>query len=389
MIKGKSRVCNRRDNQEEVYIPPEMAGIILIFVVMALVLFGIIMLYSVTAANMGTSMLIKQLMWAILGIVCAVIINIAGYKKIIRIALPLIILSCILLIAARFSRPINGAYRWIQLPGGFGNIQPSELAKLSVILYLSYYLPKYQRFITRSFVGVFKAIFFVGITTLLVLVGMDLGTTVLICVVIWSMLFVSGVRFRFLLPPLIIIPVLPIILKHYSKVRWDRITSFMNPELYEKTIGYQLWLSILAMGSGSWSGLGFSKSRMKAQYLPESHTDFILSIIGEELGYIAILAVLAGYILFFIIAMYISFKAKDKEGKILAFAIGVIVVLQAAINLGVVSGAFPTKGISAPFISYGGSNMIISLIFTGLLISISRDRCEEKTKIKDNIRLGG
>jgi len=388
MLKDKIITSKRKNAQGDVYVPPETAGIILIFVVMALILFGIIMLYSVTAANMGTSMLIKQLMWAILGIACAVVINVVGYKKIIKLALPLIILSCILLIAARFSRPINGAYRWIQLPGGFGNIQPSELAKLSIILYLSYYLPKYQRLVTRSFFAVLKSIFLVGITTALVLVGMDLGTTVLICAVIWCMLFVAGVRLVFLIPPLVLVPILPIVLKYYSKVRWDRITSFMNPELYEKTIGYQLWLSILAMGSGSWTGLGFSKSRMKAQYLPESHTDFILSIIGEELGYVAILAVIAGYILFFIIAMYISFRSKDKEGKILAFAIGVIVALQAAINLGVVSGAFPTKGISAPFISYGGSNMIISLIFTGLLISVSRDRCEDKTKIKDNIRLG-
>ena len=213
---------------------------------------------------------------------------------------------------------------------------------------------------------------FICIITLgLILIGKDLGTTVLLAAVIWIILFVTGVKLRFILPPLIIIPIIPFILKHYNKIRWVRITSFLNPERYQQSTGYQLWLSILAMGSGSWTGLGFAKSRMKAKYLPEAHTDFILSIVGEELGYITLLILILIYIIFFILSVYISTRARDKEGMILGFGLSAMIALQAIINIGVVSGAFPTKGMPAPFISYGGSNMIVCLVSAGFLISIA------------------
>ena len=360
-----------KKRQKRNFTPPQKSGIILVFVVMGLVLFGLTMLYSTTSGSIGASLLVKQVFWISIGITGATLVNYIGYKKILPYSSYLIWASCILLILARFSRPINGAYRWIRIPGGIGNIQPSELAKLAIVLFLAYYLPKHQRQINSSIKHLIYPLFICGIVLLLILIGKDLGTTVLLASVIWIILFVSGVKFRILFPPLLLLPAIPLILKYYSRVRWVRITSFLNPERYQQSTGYQLWLSILAIGSGSWTGLGFARSRMKAEYLPEAHTDFILSIVGEELGFIALLTLILAYILFLCLSVYISTRAKDKEGMILGFGLSAMIALQAIINIGVVSGAFPTKGMPAPFMSYGGSNIIICLISIGFLLSIS------------------
>jgi cell division protein FtsW len=227
-----------------------------------------------------------------------------------------------------------------------------------------------------------------GVTLILVLAGHDLGTTILIATVIWIILLVSGVKLRYMIPPVAIIPLIPIILKYADKMRWARITAYLSPEVYQKTIGYQLWLSILALGSGSWTGLGFTQSRMKAQYLPEAHTDFILSIVGEELGYITLLILISAYVLFICLSVFISIKSKDKEGMLLGFGCSVMIALQAIINIGVVSGAFPTKGMPAPFISYGGSNAIVCLICVGFLLSISNPRQTEQKGPNKGVQLG-
>ena len=352
----------------------------MIFVVMGLVLFGLTMLYSTTSGSVGASLLIKQVFWIFIGIAAATSINFIGYKKILPYSLHLVGVSCLLLVLARFSHPINGAHRWIRIPGGVGNIQPSELAKLATILFLAYYLPKYQRQINSSLRYLIRPLFVCGTVLLLILVGKDLGTTILLAGIIWIVLFVAGVKLRYLFPPLLILPAIPIILKHFSRIRWERITSFLDPERYQQSTGYQLWLSILAIGSGSWTGLGFAKSRMKAEYLPEAHTDFILSIVGEELGFIALSTLILMYVVFLVLSVFISTRAKDKEGMILGFGLSAMIALQAIINIGVVCGALPTKGMPAPFISYGGSNIIICLVSVGFLLSISNYKGVKKRR---------
>ena len=360
------------------YFPPKKCGIALIFLVMGLVLFGVIMLYSTTSSTAGAGMLIKQVMWIGLGIIAVTLINIIGYKAIIPYAKYLLILSWILLVAARFCREINGAYRWIPLPGGMGNIQPSELAKIAVIMFLAYYTPKNQRQMKFSLKALVYPLTLCTITMGLVILGKDLGTTILIAAIIWLMLIVSGVKLRHLILPVSLLPFLFIGLKLFDKIRWARVVSFLNPEVYQKTIGYQLWFSLLALGSGSWTGLGFTKSRMKAQYLPEAHTDFILAIVGEELGFICLIILITAYVVFLVLSVFISIKARDKEGMMLGFGASAMIALQAIINIGVVSGVFPTKGMPAPFISYGGSNIIVCLICAGLIINIANPKDKEQ-----------
>lgn len=384
-LSGSSGIESLSRNRE--FAPAKKSGIALIFIVMSIVVFGVIMLYSTTSTLSGTSMLVKQVMWIIVGIFAVTFINSVGYNAILPYAKYLLAVTWVLLLFALLCKPVNGAYRWIPLPGGIGNIQPSELAKIVTIMFLAHYIPRNQRNIKSSL----KALIFPGFmciaTLMLVLAGHDLGTTILIAAVVWIMLMVSGVKLRYMLPPIIIIPMIPVFLKYADKMRWARITSFLSPEVYQKTIGYQLWFSILALGSGSWTGLGFAKSRMKAQYLPESHTDFILAIVGEELGFIALLLIICAYVAFMCLSVYISAKAKDKEGMLLGFGCSVMIALQAIINIGVVSGAFPTKGMPAPFISYGGSNIIVCLICAGFILSISNPKNSDQVKANKGVHL--
>ena len=367
-----SHIKQPKSEKKHKYTPPQKSGIALAFIVMGLILFGLIMLYSTSVGSgKGIGLLIKQSLWIMLGIICAAGINVIGYKKILPYAKLLLVISCILLVITLFCRPINGAHRWIRLPGGVGNIQPSELAKIAIIMFLAYYLPKHQRQLNYSWKSIFTPIIVCGTVVGLILLGGDLGTTALICATIWCMTFAAGIRLRWIIAPLPLLGLAPMIIQHTSKVRWARITSFLDPEKFQMTTGYQLWLSLLALGSGSWTGLGFAKSRMKAYYLPESHTDFILSIVGEELGFVVMLMIILIYVLLLILGVFISTRAKEKDGMLLGFGITSMLCMQAIINIGVVSGAFPTKGMPAPFISYGGSNMVICLIGIGFLLSIS------------------
>ena len=161
-------------------------------------------------------------------------------------------------------------------------------------------------------------------------------------------------------------------LLEFDPERLSRVTSFTNPgdEALRENDGYQLWNSLLALGSGGWGGIGFMESRMKLRYLPEAHTDFILAVVGEELGYIGLLAVIGAYLTLGYFGMKIALNSRSRFGLLLAQTITLIILLQAGINIGVISGAMPTKGISAPLISYGGSNLLINMIMVGLLVSV-------------------
>jgi len=177
-------------------------------------------------------------------------------------------------------------------------------------------------------------------------------------------------RFFILIP--FLLALLAFYLWKFDPERLSRVTSFTNPGdmALRESDGYQLWNSLLALGSGGWGGIGFMESRMKLRYLPEAHTDFILAVVGEELGYIGLLAVIAAYLLLGYFGMRIALNSRSRFGMLLAQTITLIILLQAGINIGVVSGALPTKGISAPLISYGGSNLLINMIMVGLLVSI-------------------
>jgi cell division protein FtsW len=217
----------------------------------------------------------------------------------------------------------------------------------------------------------------VGGIVLLILWGDDMGTSVLVASMAFFTMFAGNLHPGYFILPLAAVPAVVMYAKYFDPMRWGRMTIFLDPETNQRAGGYQLWNSLLALGSGAWHGLGLTDSRLKASYLPEAHTDFIIAIIGEELGYIGVLTVMICYLLWGFFAFRIALTARDRMGMLLGCALTLGVMFQAFINLGVVSGLFPTKGMPAPFISYGGSNMVCSLLATGFLVSVAMEAWEE------------
>lgn len=355
---------------------PLAEGITLFIIALTMVLFGLVILYSTSLGikNASTYYFVRQVQWCGLGFAAMLAVILIGYKKLSDWSWIFMIGISLMLMAALLFPAVKGARRWIQLPG-IGSIQPSEYAKFIIALFMAKLCSDKIKMVE---VSPFK--FFLlswaccAIPIALVMAGKDLGTTLLLCIIVFAVLYAAGTRLRYLLPiPLIGAPVLFLLIKYFSEFRWKRLVTYLDPEHFQETSGYQLWLSILALGSGGWSGVGFAESRMKHKYLPEAHTDFILSIVGEEMGFICMCMVILGYLAFIFFAVRICVKARTRQGMFLVFGLTTFLAIQAVINIGVISGAFPTKGMPAPFISYGGSSLVSCLTATGLIISVALD----------------
>ena len=350
----------------------------LLLTVVLLTTIGLTMLYSASYGTAGLKFFRNQLIWVFLGTCGGIAAFLAGYRRIASKAAGWIILSTLLLIIARFCfPPINGAYRWIQIkiPGFAFSIQPSEFAKIAVALFCAKYCSDNFRTFNefKSKHGILPLAAWTGIAIGGILLGEDLGTTILVATMALGTLLAAGMKLRYLIPPGFCAVLIGLYVFFFNPTRLDRIRSFTQAELMRKEEGYQLWNSLMALGSGGWFGIGFMESRLKASYLPEAHTDFIISIIGEELGFIGVLTVIGAYVLWGYFAFRIALSARSRMGMLLGCALSVGVLFQAIINLGVVSGLFPTKGMPAPFISYGGSNMVCSLLAVGFLVSVAMD----------------
>lgn len=340
-----------------------------------ILLFGITMLYSTSFGTNGTTYFYKQIQWAFVGFLGFFAALYLGYKKVSDWSIWFMAAVSILLLIADLSPEVKGAHRWIKIPK-VGNIQPSEYAKLIISLFLAKFLSDRARYMESSpFKKVYlPCVFLCGIPVGLVLAGEDLGTTVLLALIVASAMFISGIRFSWLaIPSLTLVTIVFFVIKLFDDMRWRRLTVFLDPEAHAAKYGYQLFNSLLALGSGSWFGIGFTESRMKMSYLPEAHTDFILSIVGEELGYVSLIVVMISYIIFMVCAILIAQNARTRQGMILAFCIGIFIGAQAVINMGVICGAFPTKGMPAPFISYGGSSLVTCLTASGFVLSVALD----------------
>ena len=351
---------------------PELAVFIL-FAFM-ITLFGLIMLYSTSFVMQGSSYFKKQMMWMFIGLAAGAGTVIIGSKRLSDWSPIMLIVLDLLLVWALFCKPINGARRWIQVAGM--TLQPSELGKVVITLFMAKFLASRTRALESE---PFRKVmiptgFLVAPTILLVLAGEDLGTTVLLGSLFLLMLFVAGMRLRYILPFVLALPPTAyLIIKEFDAMRWKRLTVFLDAETYKMTSGYQLWNSLLALGSGGWTGVGFTESRLKLMYLPENHTDFILSIVGEELGFITLLTVIVAYLILVYVGLRISVKARTRQGMLIAFGMSIFIGMQALINIGVITAAFPTKGMPAPMISYGGSNLLACLIAAACVASVAVD----------------
>ncbi len=351
----------------------KVAVTILVFCVAALLSLGMVMLYSSSMTQVGAHYLIMQLIWCALGLGFCITATAIDYRWLKKCAWPLLGISVLLLaavLAPHIGRKINGARRWFDLHGV--RFQPSELAKLALIIAVAWYAEHSQRQMPTFKRGILMPGLFIVPVLGLIFVEPDRGSTILLSCVCGAMLVLGGVRIQYILPPIVAgVMGLAWSLWH-DPMRRERILAFLHPEKYKDGVGYQSWQAMIALGSGGWTGLGLGNGRQKLGFVPEHHTDFILSIIGEELGLVATLAVVVTFVVFVICGLYIASKARDTFGLLLASGLTLLIGLQAAINIGVVTSALPNKGLPLPFISYGGSNLLAMLTCVGLLLSVAR-----------------
>ena len=356
----------------------KLAVTVLVFCVAALLCLGLVMLYSSSMDENGSHYIKVQLLWSGLGLVCCVVAASIDYQVLRRFAVPLFFIALVLL-ALVFVPHIgvhrNGASRWL----GYHKMslfQPSEFAKLALIIFLAWYCERYQRQMPTLKRGVIIPGIFLAIPLGLVFREPDRGTTILLAGVSASLLLIAGVRWRFIVPPLLLAAVGLAFSLWRDPMRLRRIMSWWYLEENKSGVGYQAYEAMLALGAGGWTGLGLGNSRQKLGFVPEKHTDFIFSIIGEELGLIATVLVILAFVLIVFCGIYLAMRAPDSFGLLLGSGIAFMIGLQAFINIGVVTSALPNKGLPLPFISYGGSNLLLMLTSIGVLLSIARQARE-------------
>jgi len=344
-----------------------------------LICIGVVMIYSSSSIYAWERykdsffFLKRHLIFLFIGSILTFFVMIMDYRKLREYTKPLLLLSIILLVLVLIpgiGREVSGARRWFRFK--FLSFQPSELANLAVIIYVSDFIARKGTLIKQFLRGFLPPICVLGFCALLILMQPDLGTSVSLAVVVFIMLFIAGARVRYLLS--LILASLPAlyILIFSVPYRRARILAFINPWLDPKGSGFQIIQSQIALGSGGVFGVGLGHSRQKLFYLPAAHTDFIFSIIGEELGLVGTIGVIILFILFIQQGLKIIKNATDKFGYFLALGLVLMITFKAVINIGVSCGILPTKGLPLPFISYGGSSFIFDLISVGILINIAR-----------------
>ena len=295
------------------------------------------------------------------------------YRKLRRYSKPLLLISFLLLFAVLIpglGREVAGARRWFRFK--FLSFQPSELANLAVIIYTADFIGRKGNIVTTFWKGFIPPVIILGLAVLFILAQPDLGTAVALGVVVMIMLFMAGLRLSYLLSLVLLsLPVLYILIFSVPYRRM-RILAFLNPYLNPKGIGFQIIQSQIALGSGGLFGVGIGQSKQKLFYLPAAHTDFIFSIIGEELGLIGTAGIIVLFMIFIQQALKIIKNAPDKFGYFLSLGLVLMICFEAVINIGVSCGILPTKGLPLPFISYGGSSFIFDMISVGILMNIAR-----------------
>ena len=315
----------------------------------------------------------SQLAWCAIGLAACLVACCFDYRWLRKgawIFLGIAVVMLILVLIPSVGKSVKGARRWFDL--GFGNFQPSEVAKLALIIALAHYGDYYQRLMPTLRRGFLVPGLIISVVLVLIFKEPDWGATVLLAAVSGAMLLIAGVKWRYLIACSVAAAGALAYFIMNNPMRLRRVLAWLYPEDHKQDVGWQGWNAMLAFGSGGWTGLGLGNSRQKMGLIPEHHTDFILPIIGEELGAVATLAVVALFILFLVCGAYIAWRSRDTFGLLLGSGIVFLIGLQALINIGVVTSVFPNKGLPLPFVSYGGSNLLVMMTCVGILLSIAR-----------------
>jgi cell division protein FtsW len=349
----------------------------LLFAVLFLVGIGIVMVYSASSAvalkRYGSDFyfLKRQALFSLLGIVALVLCSHTPFRIYRALTYPLLLLALGSLVAVLVSGlgiTAGGSTRWLRL--GPVSFQPAEAARLALIIYMAYSLSKKQESLRRLSIGFVPHLLVLMLFAVPLLMQPDFGSVVILGVLVWIMMFVAGVPLRHLLGTcLAMLPVAGLLMINAS-YRIKRLLSFLDPWQYPDGEGYQMIHSLMAFGTGGLWGTGIGKGYQKLFYLPEPHTDFIFAVIGEELGFLGVLFILGLYGLVVWRGIRIAYRCQDSFGILAATGITAAIALQVSINIGVALGMLPTKGLTLPFLSYGGTSLLLNMASIGILMNI-------------------
>jgi len=344
----------------------------------ALVGFGLVAVWSASSVlaqelhGNPYHYLARQVLWAVLGMGAMVAAMRMDYRKLRQPAVVYSLVggSTLLLILVLFLPPVNDVHRWVRL--GVLSFQPAEPAKLAVILFLAYHLERRGDRVNEFLTSLFPVLLLLGWFAFLIFIQPDLGTAATLVVIGCAMLFLAGVRARYFLGLGIFLPPLLYQAVMSAEYRRVRLFAFLNPWADARGSGYHIIQSYIAVATGGVTGAGLMEGRQKLFYLPYPFSDFIYAVIGEELGLLGATAVVAAFVLFLWRGIRAAWRAPDSFGTYLAAGLTLAIVLQAFINLSVVLGLLPTKGIPLPFISAGGSSLLFTLVAVGLVLNVSQ-----------------
>ncbi|GAM09513.1 lipid II flippase FtsW [Geobacter sp. OR-1] len=352
--------------------------IVILLMVVALTCFGVVMVYSASSVmaakkyHDGFYFLKRQGLFALVGFSIMYGVMQIDYHIWKKLAVPALIgclVLMVLVLIPGIGGSAGGAARWIRFPGF--SLQPSEVAKIALILYMAYSLEKKQDRVKFFSSGFLPYMVVLAVLLLLLLKQPDLGAALTLGAVAVIMLFAAGTRPTYLISMfLLALPFLYFLVMNVD-YRRRRVLAFLNPWEDPANSGFQIIQSWLAFGAGGVLGQGLGEGKQKLFYLPEAHTDFILSVVGEELGFIGVLLIASMFFLLVWRSIRVALATEDIFGRFLAFGIAVLLGIEAFVNMGVVTGLLPTKGLALPFISYGGSSLLITLFAMGILLNIS------------------
>ena len=353
----------------------------------ALLVMGVVMISSASmdmaAETMGNSYhyVIRQLMFAGLGCLLALVavnVPVAWWERSGWLLLGIGLLVLVLVLTP-LGRTVNGSTRWI--PFGLFNVQVSEVAKLCLIAYLAGYVVRRRDELLNTWLGFLKPLVVLGLASVLLVIQPDFGATVVLVTAAAGMIFLSGVRLSRFVPLIGTLVILGAILIVTQPYRLKRVVSYLDPWKDQFDSGYQLTQSLIAFGRGDWGGVGLGNSIQKLFYLPEAHTDFIFAIIAEEFGLLGSLLVLSLFTLLVVTGFVIARRAEKADmpfGACFAYGLTLLIGLQAGINMAVSTGLLPTKGLTLPLVSYGGSSLMITCICIGVLARVEMERLDQE-----------
>ena len=357
---------------------PGSVDVSLAATLVGLIAFGVVMVYSASAvyANRmygdGTHFLIRQTIFAAIAFVVLATTSRIDIGLLRRFTYPILLIAVVLMVvvALGFGRSVGGATRWLRV--GPVNMQPAELAKLAMVLWLVHSLAKKAHRVRTFSIGFLPHVLVMGLLMLLCLAQPDFGSAVMIALLTFVVLFAAGAKAGYLLGGVLVALPIGYAAIASSPYRMRRITAFLEPFEHRQGAGYQITESLMSFGSGGWTGVGLGDGRQKLLFLPEAHTDFVSAIVGEELGFLGVATLCLAFVWVVLRGLRAAWRSHDEYAGYLAAGMTLFIGLQAFTNLAVAMGLLPTKGLALPFVSYGGSSLLVNAAAAGLILNVSR-----------------